>query len=92
LYNAWHELISSPSLLFLDEPTTGLDSFQADKVSDVITIVTYVYIWGVATSSSPSLLFLDEPTTGLDSFQAEKVRAVITPYITHVVTQICKVS
>ena len=26
------ELIASPTLIFLDEPTTGLDSFQADKV------------------------------------------------------------
>ena len=27
------ELIGSPLLLFADEPTTGLDSFQAEKVS-----------------------------------------------------------
>lgn len=26
------ELINSPSLIFLDEPTTGLDAFQAQKV------------------------------------------------------------
>lgn len=27
------ELIAEPVLLFTDEPTTGLDSFQAEKVS-----------------------------------------------------------
>ena len=29
------ELIAQPTLLFTDEPTTGLDSFQAEKVGPV---------------------------------------------------------
>eukprot|EP00960_Hanusia_phi_P065139 766000-Hanusia_phi.AAC.9 len=34
------ELIASPSLIFLDEPTTGLDSFQADKVVRALKSLT----------------------------------------------------
>ncbi|CAD7696795.1 unnamed protein product [Ostreobium quekettii] len=30
------ELIHSPSLIFVDEPTTGLDSFQAEKVMETL--------------------------------------------------------
>ena len=30
------ELIAQPTLLFTDEPTTGLDSFQAEKVSNFL--------------------------------------------------------
>ena len=32
------ELIAEPMLLFTDEPTTGLDSFQAEKVSQLVAI------------------------------------------------------
>jgi len=45
------ELIASPTLVFLDEPTTGLDSFQAEKVVQSLrdlaalghTIVTVIH-------------------------------------------------
>ena len=30
------ELITNPSLIFLDEPTTGLDSFTATTVVDIL--------------------------------------------------------
>lgn len=30
------ELITDPSLIFLDEPTTGLDSFIATQVMDML--------------------------------------------------------
>ena len=33
------ELLGNPSLLFCDEPTTGLDSFQAQQVYPKITIL-----------------------------------------------------
>lgn len=35
------ELIAQPTLLFTDEPTTGLDSFQAEKVHDLDTALLY---------------------------------------------------
>lgn len=31
------ELITNPSLLFLDEPTTSMDSFTAEKIAEIIT-------------------------------------------------------
>jgi len=34
------ELISAPSLVFADEPTTGLDSFQAEKVMESLKKLT----------------------------------------------------
>lgn len=33
------ELITDPSLIFLDEPTTGLDSFTATNVMDLLRIL-----------------------------------------------------
>lgn len=35
------ELIAQPTLLFTDEPTTGLDSFQAEKVNNLHTALQY---------------------------------------------------
>ena len=34
------ELIAEPVLLFTDEPTTGLDSFQAEKVGCLLSVIT----------------------------------------------------
>ena len=36
------ELLGDPSLLFCDEPTTGLDSFQAEQVGN-LSFITLVY-------------------------------------------------
>ena len=41
------ELISNPSLIFLDEPTTGLDSYTATSLMKILKIVMHqihVYI------------------------------------------------
>ena len=44
------ELIAEPMLLFTDEPTTGLDSFQAEKVSHSGCCHAH-HAWPVAQSS-----------------------------------------
>ena len=36
-------LVTNPRVLFLDEPTTGLDSFTANEVSQHLTFTYMVY-------------------------------------------------
>lgn len=48
------ELISYPDILILDEPTTGLDSFSALKIIEVLKKLTKQGICIIATIHQPS--------------------------------------
>ena len=48
------ELIFNPSVLFLDEPTTGLDSFNADQIIHLLVTLTKKDSTLIATIHQPS--------------------------------------
>jgi len=48
------ELISYPDILILDEPTTGLDSYSALKIVEVLKNLTQQGICVIATIHQPS--------------------------------------
>jgi ABC-type multidrug transport system ATPase subunit len=48
------EFLKNPNVLFLDEPTTGLDSTNADRVIEICSHLAYMGKTVVATLHSPS--------------------------------------